>query len=103
MGAETYFLASDATDDEARTVAALENRAFGTADKSIPADRAGERKDLELLLWDLAQNQHLAESSLLAERVQLHLNDLTGTRNRGVVHWHIITKQLLEQQHSVIK
>jgi N-acetylmuramoyl-L-alanine amidase len=74
-GAETYYLSSDATDDEARSVAALENRAFGTA---------GERNDLELLLWDLAQNQHIAASSLLAERVQLHLNDLAGTRDRGV-------------------
>jgi N-acetylmuramoyl-L-alanine amidase len=83
-GAETYYLASDATDDDARTVAALENRAFGTTDDSIPAKPAGEQNDLELLLWDLAQNQHLAASSLLAERVQLHLNDLAGTRDRGV-------------------
>jgi len=37
-----------------------------------------------MVLWDLAQNQYLAESSALAERVQRHLNELTGIRDRGV-------------------
>jgi N-acetylmuramoyl-L-alanine amidase len=78
MGAETYFLSNDATDDDARTLAALENAASGA-----PQDQATDRT-LDLVLWDLAQNQYLAESSLLAERVQWHLNSLTGTRNRGV-------------------
>jgi N-acetylmuramoyl-L-alanine amidase len=36
------------------------------------------------VLWDLAQNQYLAESSALAEAVQAQLNALIGTRNRGV-------------------
>ncbi len=82
-GAETYFLSADATDDEARTAAALENRSYQPTDN----DNAVEKDDktgLELVLWDLAQNQYLAESSLLAESVQRHLNELTGTRDRGV-------------------
>ncbi len=78
MGAETYFLSNDATDDDARTLAALENRAAGV-EPQISSDR-----NLDLVLWDLAQNQYLAESSLLAERIQFHLNNLTGTRDRGV-------------------
>ena len=76
-GAETYFLSTDATDDEARRLAAQEN----------DLARAGERVragELDLVLWDLAQNQHLAASSALAESIQRQLNALTGTRNRGV-------------------
>jgi len=80
-GAETYFLSNDATDDAARTLAALENGAAGV--RLDPVDKAPDH-NLDLVLWDLAQNQYLAESSLLAERVQWHLNALTGTRNRGV-------------------
>jgi len=80
-GAETYFLSNDATDDEARTLAALENGASGVRPEQV--DPSSDR-NLDLVLWDLAQNQYLAESSLLAERVQWHLNSLTGTRNRGV-------------------
>ena len=81
-GAETYFLSSDATDDQARTTAALENRdhVAGTND----ALRGGGSASLDLVLWDLAQNQYLAESSGLAESVQRYLNELTGTRDRGV-------------------
>jgi len=82
-GAETYFLSSEATDDEARTLAALENRAYGVEQKKIDAvDSAGN--GLDLVLWDLAQNQYLAESSLLAESIQAHLNALAGTPDRGV-------------------
>jgi N-acetylmuramoyl-L-alanine amidase len=76
VGAETYFLSPDATDDEARTLAALENRASGVdetaAAKATPSG-------LDLILWDLAQNQYLAESGRLAESVQRELNALAGT------------------------
>lgn len=82
-GAETYFLSTKATDDEARTLAALENDASGVSDDSVYTVE-GERRDLDLVLWDLAQNQYLAESSVLAENMQIHLNELTGTRDRGV-------------------
>ena len=78
-GAETYFLSTDATDDDARTLAARENLSPGGA-AELPPDLA----DLELVLWDLAQNRYLAESGALAESIQRHLNRLTGTRNRGV-------------------
>jgi N-acetylmuramoyl-L-alanine amidase len=36
------------------------------------------------VLWDLAQNQYIVESAKLAESVQRHMNELTGTRDRGV-------------------
>ena len=78
-GAETYYLSTDATDDEARILANLENRPGG--DKP---DRRVRDGNLDLVLWDLAQNHYLAESSALAESIQQQLNRLTGTRNRGV-------------------
>ena len=73
-GAETYYLSTEATDDDARTVAALENRSYTKDDTD----------DLDLLLWDLAQNRHLARSSALAESIQGQMNALVGTRDRGV-------------------
>ena len=83
-GAETYYLSTDATDDEARTLAALENRSYDVGDDSSVSKSDGNPSDLKLVLWDLAQNQFLAESSLLAERMQTQLNLLTDTRDRGV-------------------
>jgi len=80
-GAETYFLSAEATDDAARTTAALENRSHGV-DRHLTDE--GDQRDLELVLWDLAQNRYLAESAALAESVQRHMNELTGTRDRGV-------------------
>jgi len=82
-GAETYFLSADATDDAARTLAALENRGAERGD-DVVVTVDGEQRNLQLVLWDLAQNQYLAESSALAESMQRHLNELTGTRDRGV-------------------
>ena len=39
---------------------------------------------LEFILWDLAQTQHLRESSLLAGNIQAELNTLYRIRDRGV-------------------
>jgi N-acetylmuramoyl-L-alanine amidase len=78
-GAETYFLDLEGTDAASRTLAALENDATG-----LRAGGGGAGGDLELLLWDMAQQQYLRESSALAEAVQRELNELAGTRDRGV-------------------
>jgi N-acetylmuramoyl-L-alanine amidase len=85
VGAETYYLATGSTDDEARTLAGLENKAYEPPDGvaqgtgTTPPDHG-----LELILWDLAQNTFLRESSRLAEAVQSELNAATGVRDRGV-------------------
>lgn len=78
-GSETYFLSAEATDDEARNLAALENRAAGE-------ERGAATRDdgLEMILWDLAQTEFLLESSRLAERIQEELNRLLDTPNRGI-------------------
>lgn len=78
-GAETFFLARDATDDESRTLAALENGAHGAS-----RDDTAASHDLPLILWDLAQVEHLETSAQLAELIQDRLNEALGLRNRGV-------------------
>ena len=77
-GSETYFLSYQATDDDARALAALENDTLG-----IERGVKGQ-SGLDLVLWDLAQSAFLKESSDLAEEIQDRLNDTLGVRNRGI-------------------
>ncbi len=84
VGAETYYLSTEATDDEARTLAALENRSFTGDGTSAAGDGRSGDDPLDLILWDLAQNRFQSQSSALAQSIQDHLNRLTGTRDRGV-------------------
>jgi N-acetylmuramoyl-L-alanine amidase len=79
-GSETYFLSQNATDEEARRLAYLENSS-GDLEGRIEGDG---RDDIKLILWDLAQAAYLKQSSQLAERIQAGLNMLLGTADRGV-------------------
>jgi len=78
-GSETYYLSLEASDRLAQEVASQENQP-GPA--STPSAEA--RRDLDFILWDLAQSAHLKESSELAEAIQKELNTLSGTENRGI-------------------
>jgi len=78
-GFETFFLSLEATDDEARKLAALENVTLNL--KATPDSRLS---DLELILGDMAQSEHLAESELFASLVQERLSRVMQTENRGV-------------------
>jgi len=78
-GAETYFLNLNATDEEARRLAYMENNS--TELDQIQGD-AGD--DIKMILWDMAQSNYLKQSSQLAELIQSELNTLRDTRNRGV-------------------
>lgn len=77
-GAETYFLSLAASDARAAEAAEAENQAGGAA----PAD--DPLYDLQLILWDLAQSHHLAESQAVARLIQEELNGALGLRDRGV-------------------
>ena len=82
-GAETYFLSQQATDSRAASSAASENADASAPDGAGPA--AGqELQDLQLILWDLAQSYHLAESQRLANMIQAELNQALQLRDRGV-------------------
>ena len=76
-GSEVYFLSYQSSDDEGRRIAQLE----GEAPLLAPA---GVGTDLALILWDMAQSQHLEESSALASRIQEELAIVTGSEGRGV-------------------
>jgi N-acetylmuramoyl-L-alanine amidase len=78
-GAETFFLSMEASDAAAAQAAERENRA-GAAPPAEIDDELG----LQLILWDLAQSHHLAESQRLATLIQQELNEALGIRNRGV-------------------
>ena len=77
-GAETYFLSLQASDELAKKAAELENAAAKSA--AVPA----APNDLKLILWDLAQQEYLNESSRLAQVVQEEMNRITGIQSRGV-------------------
>jgi N-acetylmuramoyl-L-alanine amidase len=75
-GAETFFLSREASDQLAEEVAAAENRSNG--------GQGDPELGLQLILWDLAQSYHLAESQRFANLVQEELNLAMGLRDRGV-------------------
>jgi N-acetylmuramoyl-L-alanine amidase len=78
-GFETYFLAEAKTEDE-RRVAAMENEVvrFETAAETSSDDPLG------FLLRDMAQNEHLRESSELAQEVQSRIGSVHPGSSRGV-------------------
>ena len=76
-GSETYFLSLEASDELARRAAETENA-------STAAAKANPSTDLKLILWDLAQQEYLQESSRFAQDIQEEMNRATGVQNRGV-------------------
>jgi N-acetylmuramoyl-L-alanine amidase len=80
QGFETYFLSEAKTEDE-RRVARMENASLRYENPNIDPDQLG---DLDFILWDLAQNEYLRESSDLAELVQRGLGDELDLEDRGV-------------------
>ncbi len=79
-GSESFFLSREASDDEARMLAYLENNP-AEVEKGIGGDSQDE---ITMILWDMAQSAYLKESSLLAETLQEELNLLLKTGNRGI-------------------
>jgi N-acetylmuramoyl-L-alanine amidase len=80
QGVETYFLSSEATDNEARHVAALENGVV----QLEPGNSRARMDILKTILWDLAQSEFQEESSHLAETVQDSVTRTLRIANRGV-------------------
>lgn len=78
-GSETFFLSLNATDEEVRRLAYMENNST-----ELEGIQSEEEDDLKLILWDMAQSSFIRQSSILAEKIQTKLNTLSGTLNRGV-------------------
>lgn len=79
-GSETFFLSLNATDEEARRLAYLENNS-GEIESKIAGE---DEDDIMMILWDMAQTNYIKQSSQLAEFIQSELNSLLGTVNRGI-------------------
>jgi N-acetylmuramoyl-L-alanine amidase len=80
QGSETFFLSLNATDEESRKLAELEN-----ISEEYGNTIAGDNQDeIKMILWDMAQKGFIRQSSQLAEIVQGELNNLLGTANRGI-------------------
>lgn len=78
-GFETYFLAEAKTDD-ARRVEEMENEAA----RYELASTVKHDDPLSFILSDMRQNEHLRESSDLAEIIQRHMGEVHPGPNRGV-------------------
>jgi N-acetylmuramoyl-L-alanine amidase len=78
-GFETYFLAEAKTEDAER-VARMENASV----RFETTARAESGDPLSFILRDLAQNEHLRESSRLAELVQGEVGRVHPAESRGV-------------------
>ncbi len=79
-GSETFFLSLNASDEEARRLAYLENT---SADLDKPLVEESD-DEIKMILWDMAQSAYLKQSQVLAEILQDELNALLGTANRGI-------------------
>jgi len=79
-GVETYFLSSEASDNEARQVAALENGVI----QLEPQASLAKLNILKTILWDLAQSEFQQEASRLAETVLDSMTHSLRIANRGV-------------------
>jgi len=80
QGSETFFLSLNASDEESRKLAELEN-----ISQEYENTIAGDNQDeIKMILWDMAQSGFIRQSSQLAEIIQGELNALLGTANRGI-------------------
>lgn len=79
-GFETYFL-SEAKTEDARRVAKMENDAVRF---EAVTDKIDVNDPLSFILSDMQQNEHLRESSELAEIIQQHLGTMHPGPSRGV-------------------
>ena len=78
-GFETYFL-SEAKTEDARRVEQMENSVI----RLESGARAGTSDPLSFIVSDMTQNQHLRESSQLAELIQQRLGGMHPGPSRGV-------------------
>ena len=74
-GLEVFYLATD------RVVA--ETRAPGTAPQDLPAFGGG-RREIDVILWEMAQTRHLAQSAALAAMIEEEVSSRLAMSARPV-------------------
>jgi N-acetylmuramoyl-L-alanine amidase len=75
-GAEVFYLTLDRADEEARRVAESEGVA-------MPVFGGGSR-EIDVILWEMAQSQHLARSADFARVVETHLRGAVPISPRAI-------------------
>jgi N-acetylmuramoyl-L-alanine amidase len=80
-GSETFFLSLNATDEETRKLAYMENSSSELEGRIATENR----DDIKMILWDMAQSAYIRQSSRLAQMIQNELNKPPlGIENRGI-------------------
>lgn len=79
-GFEVYYLNKQPSDEQARKAAIKENFISENSDEKLQPLGS----DVQSILWDLTQNKHLEESSILAEKILNSYKSEFGTDSRGV-------------------
>ncbi|GAI14419.1 unnamed protein product, partial [marine sediment metagenome] len=78
-GFEIYFLSDKASDEEAQAVANMENAVMALE------ERTEEKNELSSILWSLAMNEFMNDSSEICSLVSSQVdNHLRTMENRGV-------------------
>lgn len=83
-GFETYFLSEKASDDEARSLALMENKALDLQDDIQSELPPGVGSDIEAILFDMVQMEYIKESEALAGIIQEQLSLILESPDRGV-------------------
>lgn len=84
-GFESYFL-SPARSESDRALARFENESGGANDDT-------PHGDVEFILWDLVQNEYIAQSSTFAEYIQREMTTRLGLQSRGVKQANFVVLQ----------
>jgi len=97
-GVEVFFLSVDASDDEARRVALLENQAFAASNGISEMD-----DPLNAILGDLIASDYLKESNEFARLAQLRLAGDEENHSRGVKQAPFVVLQGVQMPSSLVE
>jgi N-acetylmuramoyl-L-alanine amidase len=97
-GVETFFLAVDASDDDARRVASRENQAFGEA-----AALREQGDPLNAILGDLIFSDYMTESNEFARLAQRRLAKHDPRHSRGVKQAPFVVLQGVQMPSSLVE
>jgi len=97
-GVETFFLALDASDDEAQRVASRENEAFAS-----PASTPGVVDPLSAILGDLIESEYMRESNEFARLAQSGLAGEEESHSRGVKQAPFVVLQGVQMPSALVE
>lgn len=97
-GVETFFLALDASDDEAQRVASRENEAFASTASTARVD-----DPLNAILGDLIESEYMRESNEFARLAQSGLASGAKTHSRGVKQAPFVVLQGVQMPSALVE